>query len=125
MAAQYSIKSTTNMTFKHTPGELAFGRDMLLTVPSQINWQQILQHKQNIIAQTNKRENKRRTEYDYNVGQRILILNKNHHKSKLEATVLNEGPWKIQQVHTNCTVTILRNNYYERMNIRRIRPFFE
>ena len=53
MAAQYSIQSTINMTLKHTPGELAFGRDMLLPVPSQINWQQLLQRKQNIIAQTN------------------------------------------------------------------------
>ena len=53
MAAQYSIRSTINMTLKHTPGELAFGRDMLLPVPSQINWQQLLQRKQNIIAQTN------------------------------------------------------------------------
>ena len=41
----------------------------------------------------------------------------------MEATVLNEDPWKIQQAHTNGTITLLRNNYHERMNIRRIRPF--
>ena len=96
MAAQYLIRSTINMTLKHTPGGLAFGRDILLPVPSQIDWQQLLQRKQSIISQTNLRENKSRAEYDYKVGQKILILDKKPHKSKLEATVLNEGPWKIQ-----------------------------
>ena len=126
MAAQYSIRSTINMTLQHTPGELAFGRDMLLPVPSRVDWKQLFQSKQNIISQTNRRENKSRIEFDYKVGQRVLILNKNPHKSKLDATVLNEGPWEIQQVHSNDTVTILtRNKYHERLNIRRIRTFFE
>ena len=71
------------------------------------------------------RENKSRTEFDYKVGQRVLILNKNPHKNKLDATVLNEGPWEIQRVNSNGTVTILRNKYHERLNICHIRPFFE
>ena len=37
IVVQYSIRSTINMTLKHIPGELAFGRDMLLPVPSQID----------------------------------------------------------------------------------------
>ena len=125
MAAQYAIRSTVNMTLKHTPGELAFGRDMLMPVPSQIDWKQLLSRKQDVITQANVRENKSRTDYNYKVGQKILILNKNPHKSKLEPTVLNEGPWEIKQVHENGTVTILRNNYHERMNIRQIRFFFK
>ena len=113
------------MTLKHTPGELGFKRDMLLPVPSKIDWKQILMCKQDVITQTNLRENKSRTDYNYQVEQRILILNKNPHKSKLEASVLNEGPWEIKKFHENGTVTIPRNNYHERMNICRIRPFFE
>ena len=125
MAAQYSIRSTVNTTLKNTPGELAFGRDMILPFANNINWPHLFQHKQDIITQTNKKENSSRKDYDHKVGQRVLILNKNPHKSKLEATVLNEGSWVIQQVHSNGTVTILRNKCHERLNIRRIRPFFE
>ena len=34
IAAQYAIKAIINMTLKHTPGELAFGRDMILPMQS-------------------------------------------------------------------------------------------
>ena len=125
MAAQYSIRSTVNTTLKHNPGELAFGRDMILPVASNVDWPNLFKRKQDIITQTNKKESSRRKTYDYKKGQKVLLLNKNPHKSKLEATVLNEGPWIIQQVHSNGTVTILRNKYHERLNIRRIRSFFD
>ena len=75
MAAQYAIRATINMTLKHTPGELAFGRDMILPVPSNINWAHSFQRKQDVISQTNVKENQSRKEFDYKVGQRILIPN--------------------------------------------------
>ena len=74
--------------------------------------------------QNNERENQSRKDQDYKVGQKVPILNKNQLRGKLEPTVLNEGPWLILQTNTNGTVTIKRNNYIERINIRRIRPFF-
>ena len=70
MAAQYAIRTTINMTLKHTPGELAFGRDMILSVPSKIDWEHLFQRKQNVISQTNNvKENQKRKEFDYKVGQ--------------------------------------------------------
>ena len=56
MATQYVIRATVNMTLQHTPGELAFCRDMILPIPSNINWENLFQHKQNIISQTNEKE---------------------------------------------------------------------
>ena len=85
MAAQYAVRTTVNMTLKHTPGELAFGRDMILPVSSNVNYEQLFQHKQGIIAKTNQKENQTRKDFDYAVGQKILILNKNQHKGKLES----------------------------------------
>ena len=83
---------------------------MIFPFASNINWPKLFQRKQDIITQTNKWENLSRKNHDDKIGQRIFILNKNPHKSKLEATVLNEGSWVIQQVHSNGTVTILRKN---------------
>ena len=77
MATQYVIRATINLTLKHTHGELAFGRDMILPVPSKVNWENLFQRKQNIILQTNVKENQLIKEFDHKVGQRILILNKN------------------------------------------------
>ena len=57
MAAQYAIRATINMTLKHTTGELAFGRDMILPIPSKVNWENLFQHKQTVISQTNAKEN--------------------------------------------------------------------
>ena len=98
---------------------------MILPIPSIVGWQEMFQCKQKLITQNNEKENLSRKDHDYKVRQRILIVNKNQHKGKLEPTVLDEGPWTIIQTHTNGTVTINRNNYIERIKIRRIRPFFE
>ena len=98
---------------------------MILPVASNIDWNQLFQRKQNVTSKTNHKKNQSRKDFDYQVGQRILILNKNLHKGKLEPTILEEGPWEIKQVHSNGTMTILRNNYTERINIGRVRPFFE
>ena len=125
MAAQYAVRATVNTNLKYTPGELAFGRSMLHPFPSKIDWPQLLKDKQTKVNNINLRENQGRKTFDYQVGQKVLILNKNIMKGKLEPTVLDEGPWTISKVHTNGTISILRNKYLERINIRRVRPFFE
>ena len=104
---------------------MSFGRHMLYPFSRQDDWQQILSRKQEIIDKANIKENSKRQFFDHKIGDLILILNKQNNKGKLEPNTLPEDPWKITQVHTNGTVSILRNNYIERINIRRIRPFFK
>ena len=83
-----------------------------------------MNRKQKIIDVANIKENAKRKYFDYKVGDLILILNKQGNRGKLEPITLPEGPWKIVQVYTNGTVSILRNKYVEQLNIQRIRPFF-
>ena len=45
MSVQYAIRATVNTTLKNTPGELAFGRNMLHPFPCKIDWSQLLKHK--------------------------------------------------------------------------------
>ena len=99
---------------------MAFGRYMFYPFSKQINWKQNLNRKLDLVDKTNFKENAKRKYYDYKEGDLILILNKQHQKGKLDPTTLSEGPWKITQVHTNGTVSILRNKYMECLNIRRI-----
>ena len=125
MATKYAIRVTINMTLQYTSDGLAFGRDMILHIPSNINWKHSFQRKQNIIFQTNDKENQSRKDFSVKIGQKISIRNKYQHKSKLEPTVLNKEPWPITQVHANGTVTIFRNNYVGRINISCMQHFFE
>ena len=45
MAAQYAIRSTVNTTLKYSPGELAYGRNMLLPFSTPLDWHELLQRK--------------------------------------------------------------------------------
>ena len=56
MAAQYDVRSTVNMSINHTPGELAFGRDMILPIPSKLNWNKLFQCKQDRIFQNKEKK---------------------------------------------------------------------
>ena len=57
--------------------------------------------------------------YDYKVGQQVLVNNKG--QQKMEAP--NEGPFPIFQVYTDLTVSLQRrHNVVERINIRRLSP---
>ena len=98
---------------------------MLHPFSSQVDWNQLLKHRQGLINQSNMKENMRRQTHDYAVNDLVLILNKEVPRGKLSPSTLPEGPWRIQQVYTNGTVTIIRNSYMERMNIRHLRPYFE
>ena len=68
MAVQHTIsRSIVNMTLKHKPGELAFGRDMILPISSDINWKYLFQCKQINISQTNEKEDQSRKDHDYRI----------------------------------------------------------
>ena len=69
------------------------------------------------------REIKGRIDYDYQVGQKVLVRNDGILR-KAESRYLRE-PWTITSVHTNGTIRVQFGNKSERMNIRRVKPFEE
>ncbi|KAL7525212.1 hypothetical protein ACHAXR_000905, partial [Thalassiosira sp. AJA248-18] len=67
-----------------------------------------------------RRANRKRRQYDYAPGQQVL--KKVHDPAKLG--VRTAGPYTIERVHVNGTVTIeLRQGVTERINIRRLIPY--
>ena len=66
-------------------------------------------------------ENAKRVEYDYKVGDNVLLYTPNPHKMEQP----REGPYPILQVHTNGTVTLEKGAVSQRLNIRQIVPFQE
>ena len=121
---QFGIQATSHSQHKFSPGEMAFGRNMLHPFSAQVKWNNILNKKQELVEKANVKENSGRRFHDYQINDQVHIPNRTYIRGKLEPTTLPEGPWKIVQVHINGTVSIQRRKYIERMNIRRTRPFF-
>ena len=61
-------------------------------------------------------------DFDYKVGQKVLVI-KGGILRKAEDP--HDGPYKITEVFTNGTVRIQRGTINEKLNIRRLLPYFE
>ena len=103
-AVGFAIQSTYHTTLKSTPGQLVFGRDMIFPIEHIADWQMIKHRKQQLINKNNDRENAKRIDYDYKVGDKVLIYTPDPNKMEQP----QEGPYSIIQVHTNGTVTLHR-----------------
>ena len=120
--AAWAIRSTHHTVLGTTPGAAVFGRDMLFDIPYLADWHEIGRRRQKLVDRDSKRENSKRREHDYTVGDKCT-LRKDGILRKAEDK--NIGPWTITQVHCNGTVRIQRGTVSERLNIRRIDPYFE
>jgi hypothetical protein len=100
----WAIDSTFHTVLKASPGAAIFGRDMLFDIPFVANWKKIGDHRQSLIDCSNERENKRGIDYDYKVGDKVLIA-KDGIICMSESKYGNE-PWTIATVHTNGTIRI-------------------
>jgi len=120
-ATAWAIRSTFHTTLQATPGQLVFGRDMVLSLPFRANWAAIREHKQKLIDKGVKRENKSRVDYTYRIGDQVLykVLGIN---PKMDQPRV--GPYRVTSVYKNGTVKIQRGAVAEVINIRNIVPFF-
>jgi hypothetical protein len=100
----WAICSTHHTVLEASPGAAIFGRDMLFDIPFIADWKTIGEHRQRIADHNTDRENKSRIDYDYKVGQKILVRNKSIlHKAQ---SMWQIDPWIIMTVHTNGTITV-------------------
>jgi hypothetical protein len=121
--AVWAICSTHHTVLKASPGAAIFGQDMLFDIPFVADWKKIGEHRQRLTDLNTTHENKGRIDYDYKVGQKILVRNEAIF-CKAESR-WQKDPWTITTVHTNGTITIQHGNKEERLNIRRVKPFEE
>ena len=119
--ASWAIRSTHHTVLKSSPGAAIFARDMLFDIPYIADWTKIGEYRQKQTKFNTARENKRRYDFDYEVGGKILIK-KDGILRKAESKYT--GPYVITQVYTNGTIRVQRGSTSERLNIRRVRPYF-
>ena len=121
-AAACAIRCTFHTTSQATPGQLVFGRDMILPIAMRADWQAIQARRQSAIEHNNAVENSNRIEHTYEVGDNITYAK---HGKLRKLVPPRRGPYQVTHVYTNGTVRIQRGRINERVNIRHIAPFVE
>jgi hypothetical protein len=121
--AAWAIRSTYHTVLKVSPGAAIIGRDMLFDIQFIADWKKIEENRQLLTDRNTSRENEGRIDYDYKVGQKVLIC-KEGILRKTESRHLKD-PWVITSVHTDGTIRVQCGNKSERIIIRRVKPFHE
>jgi hypothetical protein len=106
--AAWAVCSTYNTVLKASPGAAIFGQDMLFDILFIAGWQEIGEHRQQLTYLNNAHKNENRIDYDYKVGQKVL-LRKEGILRNAEAR-WHKKPWLITSVHMNGTITVQRGN---------------
>ena len=118
-AALFAMCSTYHTTLWAMPGQLIFGRDMILNMQHLDDWTAIKAHKQQLICKNIIIENSKRIPYQYKVGDKVML--ENHRANKYEQPY--KGPYLIMQINTNGTVHLKIGAFMDTMNIIHIHPF--
>ena len=101
--------------------QIVFFWNTILNIENVANWEHIWQRKQLQNNHNSKRENMRRNNHQYKVGDKILVNFKNNSTHKLEFM----GPLPITQINENGTVRFQKVIINYSINICRIKPFFD
>ena len=74
-ATEFSITSTTNRQKYYIPDQLVFGRDMILPIKHEVDWELIFQINQAQIIKANIHGYKHRVDHDYKFGDKFMLTN--------------------------------------------------
>ena len=118
-AAAFAVRSTYHTTTQKSPGQLVFGRDMILNIKHTANWEYIRARKQKLIDKNNQNENAKRTPHVYKVGDEVMLRKGTENKYEQPYS----GPHPILQVNKNGTVRLQKGAVAETVNIQRIEPY--
>ena len=121
-AASFAVRATYHTTTQATPMQLVFGRDAILNVKHVHDWEEIRIKKQTLIRKNNKKENKKRKEHTYTIGDSILLKAESN-KAKFDPEWL--GPYTVVAVNTNGTLRYQKGPITDSVNIRQVHPYRE
>ena len=94
---------------------------MLFNIPFVAEWCKIGERRQSLTNCGNQRKKAECIDYDYKVGDKVLLINKGILRK--EESAYGKEPWTITTVHKNGTIRIQRGTRTERLSIWRVEPF--
>ena len=102
VVAYISVQITYHWTKHKSLGRFVFGRDMILPIDHISNWGYIRQRTQMQLEKGLIHKNSTRIDYDYRVGDKVMVRRNKAYKYKTPF----QGPYEIVQMWTNGTITL-------------------
>jgi transposase InsO family protein len=123
-AVRQAMRSTVHTTTRATPTQLVFGRDAILNVSFEADWQYIKERKQNRILQNNAKENASRIIHEYSIGDRVMV---NRQPNRKHGSDKNIGPFTVTRVNDNGTLRLTKvtangGAVSQTWNVRNVNP---
>ena len=123
-AVAFATRATYHTTLQATPAQLVFGRDAILNIKHEANWQYIKQRKQQLINKNNARENAKRKPHEYKANDKVLVKNPDNRKFGSNPYI---GPFTVTSVNNNGTVELqqdlTKGSVTKPWNIRQLKPY--
>ena len=69
----FALRATVHTTTQATPMQLVFGRDAILNVQFEADWEYIKNRKQQTINYNNRKKNAKRIPYTYTVNEQVML----------------------------------------------------
>lgn len=118
--AAYAIRASYHSILRASPAQLLFGEDMITRQLHFANWSFLSKQRFMSILQDNDRENLKRIEHFYKVGDNVMLRIPARERTKTDP--VSKGPFVIKRVFDNGTVLLDTGTSEYRANIRRIFP---
>jgi hypothetical protein len=100
----WAIRATYHMVLKASPDAAIFEQDMLFDILFVADWHKIGEQWQLLTNCGNQQENNKQIDYNYKVGDKVLVINEGIPRKAESA--YGKKPWTITTVHTNGTIRI-------------------
>eukprot|EP00804_Cyclotella_cryptica_P009941 CCRYP_017365-RA/>CCRYP_017365-RA protein AED:0.50 eAED:0.45 QI:0/0/0/0.5/0/0/2/0/117 len=117
------MANAVNEILKLSPCAAIFGRDMLFDVSLIADRSKIGEYRQKQTDKNTRQENYTHIDWDYQPNNKVL-LGKNRILGKTDSRYESD-PWSIMSAHINGTVRVQQRTKSERLNIRRVTPYFD
>ena len=114
----FTLCLTFHTSITATLAQLIFGQDMLFSTLFVANWYEICQRKENQMHYNNSRENRRRFQHKFQLGDSVLICNKkmaDNTQLKIVAQGIKLCP--IIKFYNNGNVLLQCKSFNKRINI--------
>ena len=118
--AAYALRSSWHSVLNATPGQLLFGQDMITRQLHFSNWSYLSKRRLQSILQDNQRENLRRLQHFYQIGDQVMVKIPDRERRKQDPVA--KGPFLITEVNSDGTVNIDKGSTQERVHLRNIFP---
>ena len=118
--AAWALRSTVHSLYDATPAQLIFGRDMIYDLSFKPDWDRLIQQRRTARLKNNARENRGRIDYQYQVGDQVMI---NHDELQRKLLPKRDGPYEVVRVYDNGTIKIRKGVIVQRINFRRLVPY--